>query len=140
MLLCRCEDMTPLQQVQMFSAGLGEPLRTNVELATPADLQTAMSLARTYERRLATATHDLESITSPEPKTAPSSATVAPAASTTPQPHLRRCYQRNWPPSGPTVSATTVRRSTSTTTSASPRVCSCLSWATAEILEQRPQT
>jgi hypothetical protein len=90
MLLCRCEDMTPLQQVQMFSAGSGEPLRTNVELAMPTDLQTAMSLARTYERRLATVTHDLESITSLEPKTAPSSTTLAPAASTTPQPHLRR--------------------------------------------------
>jgi hypothetical protein len=42
-----------------------------------------------YERRLVTATHDPESIMSPEPKTAPSSATLAPAASTTPRPHLQ---------------------------------------------------
>jgi hypothetical protein len=35
----------------MFTAGLGEPLRTNVELQSPTQLQTAMSLARAYERR-----------------------------------------------------------------------------------------
>jgi hypothetical protein len=37
----------------MFTAGLGEPLWTDVELQTPTTLQYAMSLARTYERRTA---------------------------------------------------------------------------------------
>jgi hypothetical protein len=50
MLLCRCEDLTFKQQVNFFTAGLREPLRIDVELMNPADLQTAMSLARAYER------------------------------------------------------------------------------------------
>ena len=50
-LLCRCDDLTAMQQVNMFTAGLGEPLRTDVELQAPTNLQTAMSLARAYERR-----------------------------------------------------------------------------------------
>jgi hypothetical protein len=47
-LLCRCDDLSPSQQV-MFTAGLGEQLRTNVELQAPTNLQSAMSLARAYE-------------------------------------------------------------------------------------------
>lgn len=39
------------QQVILFTAGLSEPLRTDVELQAPAHLQTAMSLAWAYERR-----------------------------------------------------------------------------------------
>jgi hypothetical protein len=35
----------------MFTAGLGNPLCTDVELLTPTNLQTAMSLARAYERK-----------------------------------------------------------------------------------------
>jgi hypothetical protein len=52
-LLCRCDDLSPSQQVNMFTVGLGEPLRTDVELQTPTTLQYAMSLARVYERRTA---------------------------------------------------------------------------------------
>lgn len=51
-ILCHCEDMTQLQQTQMFTAGLGEPLRTDVEPLTPTTLQRAMHLARAYERRM----------------------------------------------------------------------------------------
>ena len=50
-LLCRCDDLSPMQQVNMFTAGLGDPLRTDVELLAPTNLQTAMSLARAYERK-----------------------------------------------------------------------------------------
>jgi hypothetical protein len=50
LLLCRCNDLSMPQQVNMFTAGLGEPLRTDVELQSPTQLQTAMSLARAYER------------------------------------------------------------------------------------------
>lgn len=38
--------------MNLFTAGLGEPLKTDVELQYPANLQTDMSLARAYERRL----------------------------------------------------------------------------------------
>jgi hypothetical protein len=50
-LLCRCDDLSLTQQVNLYTAGLGEPLRTDVELQAPTHLQTAMSLARAYERR-----------------------------------------------------------------------------------------
>jgi hypothetical protein len=51
LLLWRCNDLSMAQQVNMFTAGLGEPLQTDVELQSPTQLQTAMSLARAYERR-----------------------------------------------------------------------------------------
>jgi hypothetical protein len=82
--------MTPLLQVQMFSAGSGEPLHTDVELATSSDLQSAMSLARAYERRLAVATTDSESTSSPESNMTTSSAVLTHATPTTPWPCLRR--------------------------------------------------
>lgn len=50
-LLCRCDDLSLTQQVNLYTAGLGEPLRTDVELQAPTHLQTAMSPARAYERR-----------------------------------------------------------------------------------------
>jgi hypothetical protein len=52
-LLCHCDNLSPSQQVNMFTVGLGESLRTDVELQTPTTLQYAMSLARAYERRTA---------------------------------------------------------------------------------------
>jgi hypothetical protein len=63
-LLCRCDDMTPLQQVHMFTTGLGEPLRTDVELAVATDLQTTMRLARAYKRRLSLVVSDTTKATS----------------------------------------------------------------------------
>jgi hypothetical protein len=57
-LLCCWEDMTPLQHVQMFSARLGEPLCTDIELVLPFNLQSAMSLVQAYEWRLVVATTD----------------------------------------------------------------------------------
>ncbi|KAG8095157.1 hypothetical protein GUJ93_ZPchr0012g20401 [Zizania palustris] len=50
-LLCHCDDLSPVQQVNLFTVGLGEPLRTDVELHAPSHLQTSMSLARAYERK-----------------------------------------------------------------------------------------
>jgi hypothetical protein len=52
LLLCRCDDLTPMQQVNLFTADLGEPLRTDVELLAPSNLQSAMNLARAYEHRV----------------------------------------------------------------------------------------
>lgn len=51
-LLCRADPLSPTQEVQLFTAGLMKPLRTDVELQNPTNLQTAMSLARAYEVRL----------------------------------------------------------------------------------------
>lgn len=53
-LLCRANRLSTMQQVQIFMAGLFEPLRTDVELQQPNNLQVAMSLARAYKRRAQT--------------------------------------------------------------------------------------
>lgn len=50
-ILCRAEHLQPRQQVQLFTPGLREPIRTDVELQNPASLQMSMALARSYERR-----------------------------------------------------------------------------------------
>ena len=44
-------NLSPEQQVQLFTGGLPDPIRTDVELQAPADLQHAMYLARAYEHR-----------------------------------------------------------------------------------------
>jgi ferredoxin len=51
-LVTRCEGLIEKHQVDIFTAGLGNPLKTNVELEHPATLEDAMALARTYEQRL----------------------------------------------------------------------------------------
>jgi hypothetical protein len=51
LLLCRCGSLSQQQQVNLFTAGLGKPLRADVELLTPSNLQHTISLARFYERR-----------------------------------------------------------------------------------------
>jgi hypothetical protein len=51
LLLCRSDDLTPLQQANLFTAGLGEPIHTEVELHAPDNLQTIMSLAQEYEHK-----------------------------------------------------------------------------------------
>jgi hypothetical protein len=48
----RCANLTMGQKVNMFIAGLGQPLKTGVELQYPTNLQTSMSLAQAYERHL----------------------------------------------------------------------------------------
>ncbi|XP_066355020.1 uncharacterized protein [Miscanthus floridulus] len=51
--LAHAEPLTPMQQVRLFTGGLPEPIRTDVELQGPTDLQRAMGLARAYERHAA---------------------------------------------------------------------------------------
>lgn len=52
-LLCRVTpSLNPMHQVNLLTTGLGKPLSIDVELQNPADLQAAMSLARSYEQRL----------------------------------------------------------------------------------------
>jgi hypothetical protein len=52
-LLTRCEDLVEKHHISIFTAGLRNPLRTDVELEHPATLEDAMVLARIYEQRLA---------------------------------------------------------------------------------------
>jgi hypothetical protein len=50
-LLCQARDISPLQKTELFVGGLPEHLRVDVELRAPRDMQTAMYLARAFERR-----------------------------------------------------------------------------------------
>jgi hypothetical protein len=52
-LLCRARDISPLQKTELYMGGLPEHLRVDVEMRAPQDLQTAMYLARAFERRAA---------------------------------------------------------------------------------------
>lgn len=51
--------LTPEQQVQLFTGGLPDPIRTYVELQASADLQHAMLFAQAYECRSATNQHHI---------------------------------------------------------------------------------
>jgi hypothetical protein len=48
-LLARCEGLVEKHQINIFTVGSGNSLKTNVELEHPASLEEAMALARTYE-------------------------------------------------------------------------------------------
>jgi hypothetical protein len=50
-LVTRCEGLIEKRQVDIFIAGLDNPLKTYVELEHPATLEGMMALARTYEQR-----------------------------------------------------------------------------------------
>jgi hypothetical protein len=54
-LVCRRDHLSWQHQIDLFTAGLGQPLASDVEMQRSANLQTAMSLARAYERRSAEA-------------------------------------------------------------------------------------
>lgn len=49
-LLCRTKSLLPTQQVQLFTVGLLNPLRTDVELQNPLNLQTALSPFRRHNK------------------------------------------------------------------------------------------
>jgi hypothetical protein len=57
--------LAPLQQAQLFTGGLPEALRVDVELHEPQDLQRAMRLARAYEHRNV---HNLLALPVPPPR------------------------------------------------------------------------
>jgi len=103
--------LSPAQQVQLFTGGLPNPLRTDVELQAPADLQRAMSLARAYERR----------------------ATALLAA----QGHQQRFLDQSPPPLQSAPTATATPTSTPSMPAAPPRQLRRLS--SAEMAERRRQ-
>ena len=80
-LLARCDDITESQQIVIFTTGLREPLKTDVELLKPSTLDEAMSLARAYERRLSL--HEAENVSTPPavPGRAVAGRSVAPVKS-----------------------------------------------------------
>ncbi|WVZ89345.1 hypothetical protein U9M48_035766 [Paspalum notatum var. saurae] len=51
-LACRDAELSKKQQVQLFIAGLCNPLQIDVSLRSPATLNEAITLARAYEQRL----------------------------------------------------------------------------------------
>ena len=52
-LACRDVELSERQQVQLFIAGLNNPLKTDVAIHSPPTLDDAIRLARAYEQRLA---------------------------------------------------------------------------------------
>jgi hypothetical protein len=52
-LLTHCGGVTEPQQIAIFTAGLGDPLRIDVELQKPSTLEEAAALAKAFEQRLA---------------------------------------------------------------------------------------
>jgi hypothetical protein len=113
--MCRCDDMTPMQQRQMFTAGLGEPMRSDVKLAAPIDLQVAMRLARAYERHLATSKPGTKQISSTTKSTASSVASTSRARF--------RCLSPEELVAKQTNSVIAARRSSRRVTGAWPSVC-----------------
>lgn len=57
--------MAERQHLQIFTNSLRNPLRTDVELQNPATLETRMSLARAYEKRLIDDEDKVRSMTKP---------------------------------------------------------------------------
>ena len=86
--------LTPLQKAQLFTGGLPEQIRADVELQEPQDLQRAVRLARAYERRNSSA---LLALPAPPPRaprrfagnqnaSAPTPQSASTSASSPPQP------------------------------------------------------
>jgi hypothetical protein len=55
-LSCRNKSLTEHQQIQLYIAGLSDPLRTDVQLQQPTKLDDAVIFARAYEQRNAART------------------------------------------------------------------------------------
>jgi hypothetical protein len=51
-LVTRCTDLIERHQIDIFTIGLSNPLKTDVDLEALATLEDAMALARTYEQHL----------------------------------------------------------------------------------------
>jgi hypothetical protein len=63
--LAHAGHLEPLQQAQLFTGGLPEAIRVDVELHEPQNLQRAMQLARAYKCRNA---HSLLALPAPPPR------------------------------------------------------------------------
>jgi hypothetical protein len=89
-LLARCGGVSEPQQIAIFTAGLRDPLRIDVELHKPLTLEEVVALARAYERQLmcdtggcAVPPDGRTSMSSPASRTtAPRTTSGAPSAAT----------------------------------------------------------
>jgi hypothetical protein len=92
--LSRCDTLTEHHEIAIFTAGLGEPLKTDVELQQPDTLEDAVGLARAYERR-ATVAGSYNALSTPRSSNRNSSNTATPAArpatTTTPRALVKSC-------------------------------------------------
>jgi hypothetical protein len=80
--LAHAGRLAPLQQAQLFTGGLPEHIRVDVELHEPKDLHHAMRLARAFERRNASKAPALLT-TSPRPSRRVSQGQLGHSASST---------------------------------------------------------
>lgn len=93
-LLACCDGVTEQQQITIYTAGLGESLRIDVELQCPVTLEDTMSLSQAFERWNALVEHPPASgrtSSQPSARTAPAASapitlvpTPTPATATTP--------------------------------------------------------
>ncbi len=88
-LACRDVELSERQQVQLFTAGLVNPLKTDVALCRPQSLDDAIMLARAYEQRVQVgATDPVPARSGRAPRPAlpalPASASTAPGTSAAP--------------------------------------------------------
>lgn len=88
-LACRDAKLSENQQVQLFTAGLVNPLKTDVALCRPSSLDDTIMLARAYEQRVQLGTTDpvpARSGRTPRPSlpALPAPVSAASAASTAP--------------------------------------------------------
>jgi hypothetical protein len=112
-LLCRCDGPSSTHAMNLFTAGLGEPMTSDVEMQRPDDLQSAMSLACAFERCANIVTQAPVSRFPPRSRqtnagasastsasTVAGSSTPAPASSvfvSSPAPSTRSCFHRLTP-------------------------------------------
>jgi hypothetical protein len=103
-LSCREPALTEPLHVQLFVAGLGPPLRTDVALLQPQTLDEAIKLARAYEQRLAsppptptwTASHSFTKLATSTPVTPQqSTSSVSSVGNKTSCCHKNQCFHYN---------------------------------------------
>ncbi|XP_062230337.1 uncharacterized protein LOC133928069 [Phragmites australis] len=95
-LLSRADPLTETQERQLFTSGLADEIRIDVELQDPMDLEHAMSLARAYEKKATR--YGRGANTRIPPRSIPLSASGAtPIPSTGDGAHLQRPIKRLTP-------------------------------------------
>jgi hypothetical protein len=83
--LCHARHLSAPQKAELFVGGLPEHIKVDVELREPQDLQTAMHLARAFERRAtATLLAPVQQAWPPQRQPLALPAPVAPARAPTP--------------------------------------------------------
>jgi hypothetical protein len=98
--LSRCNTLTEQHRIAIFNIGLGEPLKTDVELQQPNTLEDIVGLARAYERRATVAgSYNMSSTPRSSIRNSSNTATPAarPATTTTPRaPVKQRAPPGTW--------------------------------------------